>query len=159
LVDVSEINLKTEFLGQSFDLPILLAPTAFHRLYHPEAELATIAGANQAGASIVLSSYATEPVEAITAAAQRPVWFQLYTQTDRGLTREMIQRAEAAGCKALCVTVDTPVLGARHRESRTQFKLPAGFKLPNLNLGAVSHRPIRGAIYSELLNAGLTWKD
>src|SRR5262249_38088672 len=123
------------------------------------AELATVAGANQAGASMVLSSYSTEPVEAITAAAERPVWFQLYTQTDLGLTQEMVHRAEAAGCKALCITVDTPVLGARHRESRSQFTLPAGFKLPNLNLGAVSHRPLRGAIYSELLNASLTWKD
>src|SRR5262249_12935640 len=137
LVDVSELDLKTEIFGQNFDLPILLAPTAFHRLFHHEAELATIAGANQAHASLVLSSYATEPVEAIPAAAQHPVWFQLYTQTDRGLTQEMVQRAEAAGCKALCITVDTPVLGARHRESRSHFTLPADFKLPNLNLGAV----------------------
>ncbi|HMF90494.1 MAG TPA: alpha-hydroxy acid oxidase [Candidatus Angelobacter sp.] len=159
LVDVSQLDLTTEILGQKFDLPILLAPAAFHRLFHPEAELATVAGANQAGAGMMLSSYATEPVEAITKVAQRPVWFQLYTQTDRGLTREMVERAQAAGCKTLCVTVDTPVLGARHRESRSQFKLPADFKLPNLNLGAVSHRPLRGAIYSELLNARLTWKD
>jgi 4-hydroxymandelate oxidase len=159
LVDVSQLDLRTTLLGQSFDLPVLLAPAAFHRLFHPEAELATIAGANAAGATFILSSYATEPVEAITRAAQRPVWFQLYTQTDRGLTREMVERAQAAGCQALCVTVDTPVLGARHRESRSQFKLPADFKLPNLNLGAVSHRPLRGAIYSELLDAGLTWKD
>ena len=70
-----------------------------------------------------------------------------------------LRRAEAAGCKALCVTVDTPILGARHRESRTQFNLPADFKLPNLNLGPVSHRPVRSAIYSELLNPALTWKD
>jgi len=159
LVDVSEIDLKTEIFGQNFDLPILLAPTAFHRLFHPEAELATVAGANQARATMVLSSYSTEPMEAITAAAQHPVWFQLYTQTDRGLTQEMVERAQAAGCKALCITVDTPVLGARHRESRSQFTLPAGFTLPNLNLGAISHRPMRGAIYSELLNATLTWKD
>src|SRR5262249_44492913 len=144
LVDVSELDLKTEILGQKLDLPIVLAPAAFHRLFHPEAELATIAGANQAGASVVLSSYATEPVEAITTLAERPVWFQLYTQSDRGLTREMVERAQAAGCKALCVTVDTPVLGARHRESRSQFKLPIDFRLPNLNLGAVSHRPLRG---------------
>jgi 4-hydroxymandelate oxidase len=159
LVDVSELDLKTEILGQPFDLPILLAPTAFHRLFHREAELATIAGANQSGASLVLSSYATEPVEAITSIAKHPVWFQLYTQTDRGLTQEMVQRAEAAGCKALCITVDTPVLGARHRESRSQFALPSDFKLPNLKLGPGSHRPLRGAIYSELLNARLTWKD
>lgn len=159
LVDVSEIDLTTELFGQKLELPIMLAPAAFHRLCHPQAEVATVAGANQARTTMVLSSYSTEAVETVTAAAQQPVWFQLYTQTDRELTREMVQRAEAAGCKALCVTVDTPVLGARHRESRSQFKLPADFKLPNVNLGAVSHRPIRGAIYSELLNPRLTWKD
>jgi 4-hydroxymandelate oxidase len=141
------------------DMPILLAPAAFHRLCHPEAELATVAGANHAKAVMVLSSLSTEAVETVTAAAKYPVWFQLYTQMDRELTREMVQRAEAAGCRALCVTVDTPVLGARHRESRSHFKLPADFTLPNLNLGAVSHRPPPGAIYSVLLNPQLTWKD
>lgn len=159
LVDVSQIDLKTEVLQQQFDLPIMLAPTAFHRLCHPQAELATVQGANLAGVGMILSSYSTEAVEDVAGAAQNPVWFQLYTQTDRGRTREMVQRAEAAGCKAICVTVDTPVLGARHRESRSRFTLPSDFKLPNLNLGPVSHRPVRGAIYSELLNAALTWKD
>jgi 4-hydroxymandelate oxidase len=159
LVDVSQIDLKTELLKHQFNLPILLAPTAFHRLCHPEAELATVEGANSAGVGMILSSYSTVAVEEVTRAAQNPVWFQLYTQTDRGLTQQIVQRAEAAGCKALCVTVDTPVLGARHRESRSQFVLPSDFKLPNLNLGPVSHRPMRGAIYSELLNPALTWKD
>jgi 4-hydroxymandelate oxidase len=98
-------------------------------------------------------------VEEVAAAAKQPVWFQLYFQADRDLTREMVRRAEAAGCRALCLTVDTPVLGARHRESRTQFALPKDFKLPNLNLGSVSHRPVRSAIYSELLNPKLNWKD
>jgi 4-hydroxymandelate oxidase len=159
LVDVSAINLATQILGQQFKLPILLAPAAFHRLCHADGELATVAGANEAGASVVLSSFSTVAVEEVTAAAKYPVWFQLYFQEDRGLTREMVQRAEVAGCQALCITVDTPVLGARHRESRTRFELPADCKLPNLNLGAISHRPPPSAIYSQLLNAKLTWKD
>jgi 4-hydroxymandelate oxidase len=98
-------------------------------------------------------------VEAVCSAAKTPVWFQLYAQADKELTRQMLDRARSAGCQAVCVTVDTPVLGARHRESRSHFKLPADFQLPNLNLGPVSHRPMRGAIYSELLNPRLTWKD
>jgi len=159
LVDVSEISLKSEVLGQQLDVPIMLAPTAFHRLCCAEGELATVEGANQGGAGLVLSSFSTVAVEEVAAAAKQPVWFQLYTQKDKTLTQEMVRRAEAAGCKALCVTVDTPILGARHRESRTQFNLPADFKLPNLNLGPVSHRPVRSAIYSELLNPALTWKD
>jgi len=159
LVDVSQIDLKTEVLSQPFSLPILLAPTAFNRLCHPEAELATVQGANRAGAGMILSSLSTEPVEEVARTAQNPLWFQLYAQADRGLTRQMVDRAEAAGCKAICVTVDTPVLGARHRETRTNFALPPDCELPNLNLGAVSHRPTGGEIYSELLNAALTWKD
>ncbi|HEY6971782.1 MAG TPA: alpha-hydroxy acid oxidase [Candidatus Angelobacter sp.] len=159
LVDVSELDLRTEILGQQFEMPILLAPAAFHRLCDKEGELATVAGANQAGASVVLSSFSTVAVEGVTAAAKYPVWFQLYFQEDRGLTAEMVRRAEAAGCKGLCITVDTPVLGARHREARTRFELPADFKLPNLNLGAISHRPTQSAIYSVLLNAKLNWKD
>jgi 4-hydroxymandelate oxidase len=159
LVDVSEIDLRTNILGQEFAMPIMLAPAAFHRLCHAEGELATAAGANQGGAGMVLSSFSTVSVEEIGAALEQPLWFQLYAQEDRSLTQEMIQRAHAAGCKAVCLTVDTPVLGARHREVRTRFQLPADFKLPNLKLGPISHRPVRGAIYSDLLNPRLNWKD
>jgi len=159
LVDVSDISLRTQLFGRPMEVPVLLAPTAFHRLCHAEGELATVVGANEAGASFVLSSFSTVSLEEVAAAARQPLWFQLYVQTDRGLTEEMVRRAEAAGYAALCITVDTPVLGARNRESRVQFALPADFKLPNLKLGPVSHRPVRSAIYSELLNASLTWKD
>ena len=159
LVDVSEIDLRTNILGQEFAMPIMLAPAAFHRLCHAEGELATAAGANQGGAGMVLSSFSTVSVEEIGAALEQPLWFQLYAQEDRSLTQEMIQRAHAAGCKAVCLTVDTPVLGARHREVRTRFQLPADFKLPNLKLGPISHRPVRGAIYSDLLNPRLNWEE
>jgi 4-hydroxymandelate oxidase len=159
LVDVSEIDLNIELLGRKFPAPVVLAPTAFHRLCCSDGEMATVEGANRAGAGMVLSSFSTIGVEKVTAAAQHPVWFQLYFQEDRAVTLDMVQRAEAAGCAALCLTVDTPVLGARHRESRTHFELPKDFELPNLRLGAVSHRPRRSAVYSELLNPKLTWKE
>ena len=159
LVDVSDLDLRTKILGQDFDQPILLAPTAFHRLCHPEGELETVAGANMGKAGMVLSSLSTVSIEEVGKAIEQPLWFQLYAQPDRGLTEEMIERAHAAGCKAMCITVDTPVLGARHRETRSRFQLPPDFKLPNLNLGPVSHRPVRGAIYSELLNPRQNWKD
>ncbi len=162
LVDVSNIDLKTELLGQTFDLPVLLAPAAMHRLWHDDAERATVQGASQAGASMVLSSYANEAVETITQAATRPVWFQLYTQTDRGVTREIVERAQAAGCRALCVTVDTPVLGLRLREIRAGFHVPPGFKLPNLPARPASHRPepgARGANFTGGLDPKLNWKD
>ena len=158
LVDVSELDLSVEIIGQKLTMPIMLAPTAFHRLCHKEAELATVAGANLAQAATVMSSFGNEPIEKLAAMATQPLWFQLY-MVNRQIVEEMVVRAQSAGCKAFCVTVDTPVLGARHREVRTAFKLPDDCTLPNLNLGALTHRPTRGAIYSDLLNPRLTWKD
>jgi 4-hydroxymandelate oxidase len=157
LVDVSNIDLKTELLGQSFVFPVLLAPAALHRLWHPEGERATVEGASQSGAAMVLSSYATEAAETIVQASARPVWFQLYTQADRGVTQSMVERAQAAGCRAICVTVDTPVLGLRHREARVQFRMPPEFKLPNLPAPPADHRLQRGS--SVGLHPSLNWKD
>jgi 4-hydroxymandelate oxidase len=157
LVDVSCVDLRTQLLGQQLEFPVMLAPTAFHRLCHPQAELETIAGANQAGASFVLSTYSTEPVEAVIAAAKYPVWFQLYTQSKKELNRDLIQRAEAAGCKAICVTVDTPVLGPRNRESQSEFKIPPEFKLPHLETDSV--RLAGRAVGHEMPASTLTWKD
>ncbi len=159
LVDVSQIDLKTTILGHTYDWPVLLAPAAFQRLWHLDGELATVMGANQGSASMVLSSYANEPVEDITRAAKHPVWFQLYTQPDREMTREMVRRAEAAGCKALCVTVDTPVLGIRQREARAGFNVPSNFKLPNLPTPPVNHQPARGAPFTGAMHPSLSWKD
>ena len=158
LTDVSELDLSVEIIGQKLTMPIMLAPTAFHRLCHKEAELATVAGANMAQAGMVMSSFGNEPIEKLAAMATQPLWFQLY-MVSREIVSEMVERAQSGGCKAFCVTVDTPVLGARHREVRTGFKLPDDCTLPNLNLGSMTHRPTRGAIYSDLLNPKLTWKD
>lgn len=157
LVDVSRVDLSTTVLGQRMEMPILLAPTAFHRLCHDEGEMATVAGANQAGASLVLSTYATEAVETIATAATQPLWFQLYAQNNREVSRALLERAQQAGCKAICLTVDTPVLGARNRESRSQFQVPADFKLPNLafDSAAITQR----IHHQNPLSPTLTWKD
>lgn len=153
LVDVSQVDIKTDLLGQPLDMPILLAPAAFHRLWHKDGELATVEGASRAGVTMVMSTYATESAENLCRAASRPVWFQLYTQPDRGLTAAIVAQAEAAGCKALAVTVDTPVLGVRNREARSEFGLPPNVQLPNL--------PSVGGSLSgfRLTNPNLTWND
>ena len=96
-------------------------------------------------------------------AARSPLWFQLYVNKDRGFTRDLVQRAEAAGCAALCVTVDSPLTGMRHRERRAGFALPPGLERSNLKaLGAATagatHRP-ESTIYSAVLDPALTWKD
>jgi 4-hydroxymandelate oxidase len=164
LVDVSELDTRVTLFGQEHAFPILLAPTAYHRLAHPDGELATARGAGAAGATMVISSFATTGVEDIAHVAKSPLWFQLYAQTDHGFTRDLVQRAEAAGCRALCLTVDTPVAGARNREARVDFELPPGLSLPNLRglkaaSGGASHRPAELEIFSSILDPALSWKD
>lgn len=182
LVDVSRLDTRVTLFGQALDFPILLAPTAYHRLVHAEGEIATVRGACAAGAVLVASTSATTSVEDMAAAARAwrpaapdaptppadeapappPLWFQLYVNRDRGFTRELVQRADTAGCRALCVTVDSPVLGLRHRETRSRFALPPGVERANLKgleVATGSHRPGESAIYSALLDPSLTWHD
>lgn len=163
LIDVSRIDTSVRLLGQDLPYPILLAPTAYHKLVHREGELATARGAGTARALMIVSSFATTRIEDVARAASGPLWFQLYVQPDRGFTRALVERAEAAGCTALCLTSDTPVLGARNRETRIEFKLPPGMTRANLEgigTGAGgAHRPPEGQIYSAVLEPRLTWKD
>ncbi len=165
LVDVSQLDTSVQLFGRTLSHPILLAPTAYHKLVHADGEIATARGAADADTTMIVSSFATVRIEEIARAVPgAPLWFQLYVQPDREFTRALVQRAEAAGCQALCLTVDTPVLGARNRETRIAFQLPAGMSRANLeSLSAAtassSHRPPEGAIYSEVLEPRLTWKD
>ena len=162
LVDVSKIDTRITLLGRELPFPILLAPTAYQKLTHPEGDLATATGAGAANATLVASVFATHSIEEIAATAKGPLWFQLYVQPDRGLTRELVQRAEAAGCEALVLTVDTPVLGPRYRELRMKFALPPGVERANLKglaFAAAAHRPTADNIYSAVLDPKLTWKD
>jgi 4-hydroxymandelate oxidase len=162
LVDVSKLDTRVSLFGHEFPFPILLAPTAYHKLFHPDGELATIRGANQADATFVMSSFGTVTLEEITAAATRPTWFQLYVMAQREVTRDLVHRAEAAGCQALVLTVDTPALGPRYRETRVKFTLPPGLERANLRgvAGAQGgQRPTGRAIYSTTHDAALSWKD
>lgn len=118
LVDVSRLDTRIRLFGQDLPHPILLAPAADQRMVHPEGELATARGARRAGAIFVVSSFSNARIEDVAADASGTLWFQLYIQRDRGFTRDVIRRAAAAGCKALCVTVDTPTFGARNRQAR-----------------------------------------
>jgi 4-hydroxymandelate oxidase len=145
LVDVSKIDTRVTIFGQELPFPILLAPTGGQKFVHPEGELAAVRGAAAAKATYVISSSASMRVEDIAKTATAPVWFQLYVQRDRGFTRDLVQGAEASGCRALCVTVDSPTFGARNREERAKSELPER-ELPNL----------KGKDY---LDPTLTWKD
>lgn len=162
LVDVSQLDTRVTLFGRELAFPILLAPTAYHKLAHAEGELATARGAAAANATFILSTSATTSIEDVAAATTKPLWFQLYVQPDREFTRELVRRTEAAGYQALVVTVDSPVLGARYRETRSKFALPPGAERANLKglkTATGSHRATENSIYSALLDPRLTWKE
>lgn len=131
LVDVGEVDTSVEILGERLSMPILLAPTAFQRLAHPEGEKASARAARAAGTVMVASTLSTTSVQDTAAAAPGPLWFQLYVYRDREITRAMVERAEAAGCTALCLTVTVPVQGNRERDTRTGFRLPPELEMAN----------------------------
>ena len=135
MVDVSQIDTRIKLFGQEMSHPILLAPTSTHMLVNPEGEVATARGASAADAVMVISTVSNRAVEDITRASTRPTWFQLYVQDDRALTKDLVLRAQAAGCRALCITVDLPIVYARDREAHLGKEAPQ-FPFPNLNITA-----------------------
>ena len=143
-------DLRTTLFGTQLSAPLLVAPTAFHRLAHPDGELATGRGAAAAGTVLVVSMAATTPIEDI-AAAGGPLWFQLYPQPDLAFTAAVVRRAERAGCRALVVTVDSPVFGRRERDRRNGFTdLPAGLVCENMRDGT-------GRVRDIVMDAELGW--
>ena len=159
LVDVSRLDTSIVLLGRQHSVPILLAPVASHKLYHPEGEIATVRGASSADVTLVVTTPASTSLEDVAAAAKTPLWFQVYVQRDRDFTRALIQRAEKAGYQALCLTVDSPVFGARNREERAHVKYPG---LPNLQGLKDSQAGVYLAkgqdIYSPISDPTVTWK-
>jgi 4-hydroxymandelate oxidase len=135
LVDVTRIDTSSTLLGHRMEHPIILAPTSSHQLAHPDAEVATARGAASAKAIMVASTVSNRSVEDICRAASEPIWFQLYVEDDRGAVRALIERAEAAGCRALCITVDNPLAYARNREERVRGQSPM-LSFPNLGITA-----------------------
>jgi 4-hydroxymandelate oxidase len=131
LRSVASVDLSQELFGRPLPAPVLLAPAAYQRLMHPEGELGSVRGANRHGVPFVLSSNGTVSIEELTAVPGARCWFQIYVQGDRGFTRDSIARVEAAGCEAVCVTVDTPVLGLRPRQLRAGFSIPDDVPLPH----------------------------
>lgn len=127
LVDVSRVDLSTELLGVPLAFPVILAPTALHRLAHPEGEKMTARAAAAAGTLMTLSTVSSVPLEEVAAAAPAGArWFQLYCYEDRADTERLVARADRAGYRAIVLTVDAPILGRRERDVRNRFEVPAG---------------------------------
>lgn len=133
LRDVRGTSAATTLLGVPTAAPVVVAPTAMHRLFHPDGEVATATGAAEAGLTYTVSMCASTALEDLAVAAPGGVrWMQLYMQADRAITRECVERAAAAGYTALVLTVDSPVTARNLRNERNGFNVPPGVTLPNI---------------------------
>ncbi len=185
LTDVSTIDLRTTVLGHPVGVPILGAPTGLTGLVHPLGEVGIAAGVQRSGGVYVLSAMASCTIEEVAQAAPGPTWLQVYLWRDRGLVRELIGRARAAGFLALVLTVDVPRAGPRYRDVRNGFGIPprvtlasllgglrrpgwsAGFvRRPRMTIGNAADRgggpsdPVSLTRYiDEQFDPSLSWKD
>lgn len=167
LVDVADVDLSTTLLGSAARMPLAIAPMAVHSLAHPDGEVASARAAAAAGLPFTLSTMSSRSIEEVAEAAPDAVrWFQLYHQADPRLSRKLVERAAAAGFRAIILTVDLPVLGYRPRDRRSGFAL----RLPLGNFEGTS--PTHGGRrapddaqpsgFDRLADAragGLTWDD
>lgn len=161
--DVSRIDTSVTLLGREHALPLVLAPTGYHGLYHEGGECETARGAARANVTLTVSSVATTPLDQVAGASDAKFWYQIYCQRDRAWTLDQIHIAEANGYEAFVLTVDTPVLGARDREKRAGFHLPPPYRMANFpplvgDYSANAHHDPHD-IYNPFLDASLTWKD
>ena len=156
--DVSHISTRAVLMEDAYSFPLLTAPAAMNKLIHPDGELAIARACKAMGVGQVLSTMSTTAVEEVTAVGH-PVWFQLYLFRDRGLSERLIQRADAAGCKALVLTVDVPMIGLRANLTRAGFSTPATLPFPNLvREGEAMTEDLIRAVATNF-DPGLTWAD
>jgi isopentenyl diphosphate isomerase/L-lactate dehydrogenase-like FMN-dependent dehydrogenase len=159
LVDVDVVTTETTVLGARVASPVLVAPVAFQRLYHPDGELATARAAAAEGTVMCVSTMTSHTHQEIADAAPGlNQWAQLYVLTDEGATRAHIDEAVAAGCTAVVLTVDTPVLGRRERDLRVGFGMPPEFPLPYA-AAAIGNRTHSPATHIGIFSPSLTWRD
>jgi L-lactate dehydrogenase (cytochrome) len=131
MIDVSHRAMATTILGQPSALPLVIAPTGLTGLFHPNGEIHGARAAAAAGVPFCLSTMSICSIEDVRAAVEKPFWFQLYVMRDRGFTRSLIERARAAECPALMVTLDLQVQGQRHRDLKNGLSIPPRLTLAN----------------------------
>jgi 4-hydroxymandelate oxidase len=155
LRELGPVDVSGSFLGRPAALPVAVAPMAVQALAHPGAEAEAVAGAAAAGIPYCLSTTSSLPLEDVAAAApEAERWFQLYVVGGMAYSRGLVERAEAAGYRALVVTVDLPVLGWRERDQRSGFELPP---LPHIDPAESEREQRYGGIEDQWIN-GLTWR-
>ena len=124
LVDVAARTTKTQILGEPAALPLMLAPIGLCGMQHGDGEILACRAAHEAGIPFTLSTMSICSIEDVAAAVKKPFWFQLYVMKDRGFIRALIERAAAAKCSALVLTVDLQVLGQRHKDIKNGMTVP-----------------------------------
>jgi len=167
LAGVGARDLSTTVVGVRLAAPILVAPMALQGLAHADGEVATARAAAARGSLMVVSTLASTTPEAVRAACDGPLWFQLYVLKDRGATRALVERVEAAGYGALVLTVDAPLLGRRARDERNAFGLPprvpvaeSAPQVPDTpgSPGGVSGTSPLAASFGAMLDPSLDWR-
>src|SRR5512132_3932748 len=157
LVDVGEVTTATTVLGREVSMPLLVAPTAFQRLAHPDGEVATARAAAEVGTVMCQSTLSSVTPEELAAAAPGArLWFQLYWSSDRRFTADVLASVVDAGVEAVVFTVDFPA-GRRERDLRAAFTLPEDLVTPNIP-GSLRPRDFHTAL-GEIVDPTLTWRD
>jgi (S)-2-hydroxy-acid oxidase len=171
LRDVSKIDTATSILGETISFPVCVAPTAMHRMAHPEGEAATARACIKYNTCMTLSSWSTVRIEDVAKRSGDGLrWFQLYVYKDRALTASLVKRAEAAGYKAIAVTIDTPIVGKRLNDNRFGFDLPSHLTLANFDMESTGsllseERAKKGTgsalqrYTQRMTDTSLSWKD
>lgn len=168
LRDVSRLDLSTTVLGQELRFPVVLAPAGGHKRVHPDGELAAARAAAASGTILALSAHSSHSVEEVASIGAGTLWFQMYLFRDRELTRSWAHRAEEAGCRALCITVDSHSPSKRERDIRNNYYSGQSDLGPNyVNLStdqAPSSSENMGKVVPQrsgrlLVDPGATWKD
>jgi L-lactate dehydrogenase (cytochrome) len=132
LVDVSRRDLSTTILGEPASLPLILAPIGLLGMQHSDGEIAACRAAQAAGIPFTLSTMSICSIEDVAASVDKPFWFQLYVMKDRGFIKSLIERAIAAKCSALVLTVDLQVIGQRHQDIKNGMTVPPEWSLSKL---------------------------
>ena len=161
LSDVRGGHTRCTLFGDSLAHPIILAPVATQRLFHPEGESASVLAASVMGGVAVVSTQASISLEEIAAQAQGPLWFQLYWQGGREATLALVRRAEVAGYRVLVVTVDAPISGVRNREQRAGFKVPENFTKVNVQAPSIPLLLDEGMspVFDGFMHLAPVWSD
>jgi L-lactate dehydrogenase (cytochrome) len=132
LVDVANRSTATTILGEPVSLPLALAPIGLCGMQHGDGEILACRAAQEAGIPFTLSTMSICSIEDVAAAVDKPFWFQLYVMKDRGFVRSLIERAAAAKCGALVLTVDLQILGQRHRDIKNGMTVPPAWRIGNI---------------------------